>query len=218
MSKLIDVWDSAGNAWNRTNEAYTGFTIFQEFKTGQRSLFGLDGCSLLLMGFSIAYGAVLLLFGLVGSKFLLPAIVLFIVGAIFLSGDQFVSPLDGRIIGANSYRTGWSPGYVWFVSLVFAGIMAVIAFNWTQIPLRLFTDSEPFDGRCAILAPLVPQSVTEVAPPKTTASKPAAHVIQKKVATQSHPAHDSHKATSHKPERHAAKSHKGVRHSAGRAI
>lgn len=150
MSDILKVW-------NQIDGIFTELTIYREFKTGHRSLFGLDGISLLLIAFSIVAGIGLLLFGLVNSKLLLPLLLLFLSGNIFLYGDQFLSPMEARMLETSNYRTGWSPGYVWFVSLAFAGMGLLLTYYWAEIPFRL-SKTEPCDGRFAILAPKLPTS------------------------------------------------------------
>lgn len=155
MSDILKVW-------SQIDSVFTNLTIYREFKTGHRSLFGLDGISLLLIAFSTVAGIGLLLFGLVNSKLLLPLLLLFLSGNIFLYGDQFLSPAEARMLEINNYRCGWSPGYVWFVSLAFAGLGVLLAYYWAQIPFRL-SETEPCNGRFAIFAQkLLPSPHTQL--------------------------------------------------------
>jgi len=107
------------------------------------------------MTFSFTVGLTLILFGLVGSKLALPALLMYLGGYMFLFGDQFLSPTEARVLGAEAYRTGWSPGYVRFVSLAFAMLGLLLTYFWSEIPARI-SDTEPINGHFAVFSPKVP--------------------------------------------------------------
>ena len=65
--------------WHRIDDLFSELTMYREFKTGQRCLFGLDGVSLVLIALSLAIGLGLILFGMTGSKLAIPPILMLLV-------------------------------------------------------------------------------------------------------------------------------------------
>ncbi len=133
------------------------FSMVMEFKSGQRSLLGLDGFALLLLVLSLLAAVLLLSLGLYCTKFEYPVILVAILALVLLFGDQMCSPLSAKVIGLSSYRTGWNPVYASLVFGFFLVLLIGLAMSWPTLPDRL--DKEPCNGKFAVFSnPALPRT------------------------------------------------------------